>query len=72
MTSGAFFCRDGRAVAARRSDAAAESDRIAGHTIRINGIELSLSELEVGGENDTKMEMKGGITVIAIPMSAPS
>lgn len=42
---------------------------IAGHTIVVSSVELNLSELEVEGLNDTKMEMKGGITVVALPMS---
>ncbi|MGQ0816364.1 MAG: hypothetical protein ACT4O1_18195 [Gemmatimonadota bacterium] len=42
---------------------------VAGHVIVVSSIELRLSELEIEGEDDAKMEMRGGITVVALPVN---
>jgi hypothetical protein len=41
---------------------------IDGHVIQVTNIELRLSELEIEGRDDAKMEMRGGIIVVALPV----
>ena len=42
---------------------------ISGHTIAVSRVELRASEIEFEGDNDLKMELKGGTTVVAVPMN---
>lgn len=42
---------------------------VAGHVVAVSSIELKLSELEIEGEDDAKMEMRGGITTVALPVN---
>lgn len=42
---------------------------IAGHVVALTSVELGLSELELEGEDDAKMEMRGGMTVVALPVN---
>jgi hypothetical protein len=42
---------------------------VSGHVISISRVELRLSELEIEGSDDSKMEMRGGQIVVALPMN---
>ena len=42
---------------------------VAGHVISVTSVELRLSELEIEGEDDAEMEMKGGTVLVALPVN---
>ena len=51
------------------SSAPDDTMRIGSHVVVLSSVEMRVSKIELKGENDLESEMKGGTTVIALPVN---